>query len=83
VSLRRGENVLEVEVANALVNAVSAPDFRKYLARRFPPRGKYEDYAESFNREGRESGLLGPVRILPAVQVDGPDTMVFQQKKGG
>lgn len=64
VSVRKGENVIEIEVANALVNAVFSPAFRKRLERQFPPRGKYEDYAEVFNREGHESGLQGPVRLV-------------------
>ena len=63
VTLRQGENELEVTVANAPVNALSAPHFRRYVAAAYPPESPYEFRVKVFNVDGHESGLYGPVRV--------------------
>ena len=42
VVLRQGVNKLEVTVANAPVNALSPPHFRRYVAAAYPPESPYE-----------------------------------------
>lgn len=63
VEVEEGENVLEVVVANSLVNALAPRHVRDYIYEAFPPRSYYERYAETFNRDGHGSGLYGPVSI--------------------
>ena len=62
-TLRRGINKLEVTVANAPVNALAPPHFRRYVAAAFPPESAYEKRVRKFNESGHESGLYGPVRV--------------------
>jgi len=63
VEVEKGTNVLEVTVANSLVNALSPQYVRDYIYSAFPPRSYYERFATVFNRDGHESGLIGPVRL--------------------
>ena len=63
VELLKGENVLEVTVANLLANAVSDPVARARLAAKYPPNPTYEERQAEYDRENHEGGLMGPVRI--------------------
>ena len=62
VNLRKGENILEVTVANMLCNALS-DEVRDRIARDFPPRSGYDIRQAVFDREHHESGLFGPVTL--------------------
>ena len=61
VRLRKGENVLEVRVANTLANAVHDPKVRDRVARAFPPRSVYDVRQAVYDGENQSSGLFGPV----------------------
>ena len=61
VHLRKGENVLEVTVANTLANAVYDPKVRDRIARAFPPRSVYDRRQAVYDGENQSSGLVGPV----------------------
>ena len=63
VSLKEGRNVLEVTVANLLVNQTGFDDVRARIARQFPPRSSYDRWQRPFDRENHSSGLIGPVRF--------------------
>ena len=66
-SLKKGRNVLEVTVANLLVNQVGDDTIRDRVLRTFKPNGQYDRYQRPFDRLNHESGLFGPVTIrLPA-----------------
>jgi hypothetical protein len=63
VELKKGENVLEVTVANMLANAVSHPEKRAKVAKRYPPNPTYNPRHSNWDRENHESGLMGPVSL--------------------
>lgn len=63
-----GENVLEVEVANTLANALSSDEVRERIARDFPPLSSYDRRQRPFDREFNESGLYGPVTVSSIVE---------------
>lgn len=63
VSLAAGENVLEVEVANALSSANGAKHVRDRIYADFPPVSVYERRMVGFVDAGRGGGLHGPVVI--------------------
>ena len=63
VMLEKGENVLEVTVANTLANALSSDSVRDRVARDFPPRSGYDIRQSVYDRENNESGLFGPVTL--------------------
>ena len=58
-----GTNVVEVEVANLLVNQLGPDDVRDRIARDYPPKGRYDQYQRPFDRQNHESGLYGPVTV--------------------
>ena len=61
--LKRGRNVLEVTVANLLVNQVGDDAIRDRVLRDFQPNGQYDRFQRPFDKENHESGLFGPVTI--------------------
>ena len=63
VTLKHGRNVLEVEVANLLVNQVGNDAIRDRIIRDFQPNGTYDRFQRPFDRLNHESGLFGPVTI--------------------
>ena len=63
VVLKHGRNVIEVMVANLLVNQVGNDMIRDRVLRDFQPNGKYDRYQRPFDRKNHESGLFGPVTI--------------------
>ena len=63
VKVKKGSNILEVTVANLLVNQVGDDAFRNRVANSYPPKGCYEDAQRIFDRDNHESGLFGPVTI--------------------
>ena len=63
VELVKGENILEVTVANLLANQISDPLVRTRLAKRYPPSDNYERRQSQYDRENNESGLFGPVTV--------------------
>ena len=64
VKVAKGHNILEVTVANLLVNQTGNDALRDRIHREFPPIGPYDTRQRIFDRENHESGLFGPVRIL-------------------
>ena len=61
VALKKGRNVLEVTVANLLVNQVGDDAIRDRILGEFRPNGKYDRFQRPFDRLNHESGLFGPV----------------------
>ena len=61
--IRKGRNVLEVTVANLLVNQVGDDAIRGRLLRASRSGGKYEERVRPFDRFNHESGLFGPVTL--------------------
>ena len=61
VKIKKGENTLEVTVANTLANNLGQPETRKRINANFPPKSPYEDRLFEFDKDFHESGLLGPV----------------------
>ncbi len=69
VKPKHGKNVLEVEVANTLANALSADETRLRIRHDFPPAcPSYEPKQSVFDKENNESGLFGPVEISRCVR---------------
>ena len=64
ISLKKGGNVVEVTVANLLVNQIGSEEVRNRIARQFPPRSSYDRWQQPFDRENHSSGLFGPVRVF-------------------
>lgn len=64
VELAKGENTLEVTVANMLANAVADPLRRSKVAAKYPPNATYDMRQRVWDRENHESGLIGPVRLI-------------------
>ena len=62
--LKKGRNVLEVTVANLLVNQVGDDAIRDRVLRDFQPNGRYDRYQRPFDKANHESGLFGPVTIM-------------------
>ena len=63
VSLKKGQNVLEVTVANLLVNQVGDDAIRDRILRDFQPNGTYDRFLRPFDKQNLESGLFGPVTL--------------------
>jgi hypothetical protein len=63
VSLKKGLNVLEVTVANLLVNQVGDDATRDRILNEFKPNGQYDRFQRPFDKLNHESGLFGPVSI--------------------
>ena len=63
VELKPGENLLEVTVANMLANAVTEPEMRRKVAKKYPPNPTYESKQHGYDLENHESGLFGPVTL--------------------
>ena len=61
--LKKGQNVLEVTVANLLVNQVGDDAIRDRVLRDFQPNGTYDRFQRPFDKKNHESGLFGPVII--------------------
>ena len=63
VELKKGLNVLEVTVANLLVNQVGDEAIRDRILRDFQPNGTYDRFQRPFDRQNHASGLFGPVVV--------------------
>ena len=63
VELKLGENLLEVTVANMLANAVTEPEMRRKVTKKYPPNPTYEPKQSAYDLENHESGLIGPVTL--------------------
>lgn len=63
--LKRGVNVLDVEVCNLLVNQVGDERIRTRINREHPPRSSYDLWQRSFDLLNHDSGLYGPVTVAP------------------
>ena len=63
VSLQKGRNLVAVEVANSPVNQIGDESVRDRIIRDQSPRALSEKRTRRFNRDGRESGRYGPVRL--------------------
>jgi hypothetical protein len=63
VEVAKGENVLEVVVANMLANAVSEPSMRAKVESKYPPSATYNEKQKSYDLENHQSGLVGPVTL--------------------
>lgn len=63
VRLHKGENVIEVTVANLLVNALDEREHKR-IARDFPPDSVYSRRQVRHDRDYVESGLFGPVCLF-------------------
>ena len=63
VEVAKGENVLEVVVANMLANAVSEPSMRAKAESKYPPSTTYNEKQKSYDLENHQSGLVGPVTL--------------------
>ena len=63
VTPREGRNVLEVTVANLLVNQVGDDTIRDRVLHAFLPNGTYDQFLRPFDQANHESGLFGPVTI--------------------
>ena len=61
IVLKKGKNLLEVTVANALANAVAPAHIRDGVYKRFPPVSPYDSRTRIFDQDNHESGLYGPV----------------------
>ena len=61
--LKKGRNILEVTVANLLVNQVGDDAIRDRVLRDFQPNGRYDRFQRPFDKANHESGLFGPVTI--------------------
>ena len=66
VTLKHGRNVLEVTIANLLVNQVGNDAIRDRIIRDFQPNGTYDHFQRPFDKLNHESGLFGPVTIISA-----------------
>ena len=62
IPLRAGENVIELTVANLLVNALNEREHRR-IARDYPPDSVYSPKQIECDRSFQPSGLFGPVKI--------------------
>lgn len=65
IRLKAGENVIEVTVANLLVNALNEREHVR-IARDYPPDSGYNLKQVEFDRSFQASGLFGPI-VLRAV----------------
>ena len=63
IKLKKGDNLLEVTVANTMANALGQPETRQRIIKAFPPKSPYEDKLAEFDKDFHESGLFGPVTI--------------------
>ena len=63
VVLKKGRNVLEVTVANLLVNQVGDDAIRNRILRAFQPNGNYDWFQRPIDKLNHESGLFGPVTL--------------------
>ncbi len=63
VKVRKGRNVLEVTIANLLVNQVGNDAIRDRIVRDYQPNGRYDNFQRPFDKLNHESGLFGPVTI--------------------
>ena len=66
VKLEKGRNVLEVTVANLLSSQLGDEKIRTRIAAAFPPCASYEPKQSVFDRDNREAGLFGPVKVTMA-----------------
>jgi hypothetical protein len=72
-SLRAGRNILEVEVTNLAANRIADLDRRKVKWKYFYDINVASKRYRSFDASEwppRDSGLLGPVRLIPLKRVD-------------
>lgn len=70
--LHEGQNVLEVEVTNLSANRIADLDRRKVIWKKFYEINFVNIRYQKFDASGwptMDSGLLGPVRLIPAARV--------------
>ena len=65
VRLKAGENVIEVTVANLLVNALNEREHVR-IARDYPPDSGYSSKQVEYDKSFQASGLFGPI-VLKAI----------------
>ncbi|MBQ7178329.1 MAG: hypothetical protein IJS08_13015 [Victivallales bacterium] len=63
VHVRRGNNKLEIIVANSLLNATAPDHVQDYIEKHFPPESPYKKRLLAFSHDDQSSGLFGPVTI--------------------
>lgn len=61
--LKKGRNLLEIDVANTLANALLAPETQDSWHRAGVKLSPYEERQRAFERESLSSGLIGPVSL--------------------
>ena len=61
--LKKGRNLLEIDVANTLANALLAPETQDSWRRAGVKLSPYEERQRTFERESLSSGLIGPVSL--------------------
>ena len=67
VKLKKGENTLEITVANTMNNTLGDDATRQRVIKNYPPQSPYEPRLSIFDKDYWESGLLGPVVIRAEV----------------
>ena len=60
--LRKGKNILKIQVVNTGANAILDPEVVQYWKENFPA-SEYQEMNYAFERESLISGLLGPVTL--------------------
>jgi hypothetical protein len=65
IRLKAGENVIEVTVANLLVNALNEREHVR-IARDYPPDSSYSSKQVEYDKSFQASGLFGPI-VLKAI----------------
>jgi hypothetical protein len=66
--IQKGDNTLEIIVANTMANNLGQPKTRKRIVADFPPKSPYEDRLAEFDKDSHESGLFGPVVLSLKVE---------------
>ena len=62
-TINKGDNTLEVTVANTMANNLGQSETRKRIIKEFPPASPYESKLAEFDKDSHESGLFGPVTL--------------------
>ena len=66
-ALKKGRNVLEVTVANLLVNALNERAHAR-IAQDYPPDSAYSSRQIEYDKSFQASGLFGPIVLRAAVR---------------
>ncbi len=74
VELKKGRNVLEVEVANLLSSLLGDRATRERIAKAYPPNPNYEPRQGPGDLRNREGGLFGPVSFHERVPIPVSDS---------